>query len=247
MVLPRFFFPVLFFVSVPLTSTCSAQGIRSVWDGVYTDSQAARGEETYTAECSRCHREDLSGYGGVLTGVKFMDRWREDSLVSFFRLTRDTMPRNAPKSLAGKNYVDIVAFILKSNGFPAGREELTEDSVGSVRVQGREGPAAVPDFSLVSVVGCLSQAKDGTWIVSEGSEPVRTRNPQNSTAGELRRFASLAAGTHRFSLMDPASLQANPPAGHRVEVKGFLIRKPDGDVLNPTSLQPAGEAMCPRP
>lgn len=235
------------FLFLTLISFCNAQDTRSVWDGVYTDAQAARGEAVYAAECSRCHREDLSGYGGVLTGGKFMDRWREDSLASFFRLTRNTMPRNAPKSLPENAYLDIVAHVLKVNGFPAGQQELTGDRIESVRVQGKQGPAAVPDFSLVSVVGCLSQAKDGTWIVGNGTEPVRTRNPQNSTPQELSRFATVTPGTHRFSLMDPTSVQANPPNGHRVEVKGFLIRKPEGDVLNPTSLQSTGDAMCALP
>ena len=31
--------------------------IRTVWDGAYTDAQAARGEARYLANCSRCHGE----------------------------------------------------------------------------------------------------------------------------------------------------------------------------------------------
>ena len=35
----------------------------TVWDKVYTDSQAARGKDAYMTECSACHSEDLGGSG----------------------------------------------------------------------------------------------------------------------------------------------------------------------------------------
>ncbi len=34
---------------------------QSVWDGVYTDAQAARGERTYGRSCEQCHGPDLAG------------------------------------------------------------------------------------------------------------------------------------------------------------------------------------------
>lgn len=212
-------------------------GPKSIWDGVYSKQQAARGEGVYAAECSRCHREDLTGYNNALVGGHFMDRWREDTLESFFELVRNTMPRGAPRSLADEAYVDVVAYVLQKNSFPSGAAELTAAELAEVRVQGKQGPAPVPDFSLVSVVGCLTQGDDGTWIVTAGTEPVRTRNPKDSGAEELKALDAQAAGTHVFKLMDPASVQANPPKGHRVEAKGFLIRQPGADSLNPTSLQ----------
>ncbi len=213
------------------------QEAKSVWDGVYSAPQAARGEAVYAAECSRCHREDLTGYNNALIGGHFMDRWREDTLESFFVLVRNTMPRGAPQSLGDQAYLDVVAYVLQKNAFPAGKGELTTAELPQVRVQGKQGPAAVPDFSLVSVVGCLSQTADGTWMVTAGTEPVRTRNPKDSSAGELKALGAQAPGTHLFKLMDPASVAANPPKGHRVEAKGFLIRQPGADSLNPTSLQ----------
>ena len=68
-----------------LAASASAWGeeAKSVWDGVYSAPQAARGEAVYAAECSRCHREDLTGYNNALIGGPFMDRWREDTLESF--------------------------------------------------------------------------------------------------------------------------------------------------------------------
>ncbi|MES1262142.1 MAG: cytochrome c [Acidobacteriota bacterium] len=210
---------------------------KTVWEGVYSAAQASRGEADYAAECSRCHRDDLSGYNNALIGGRFMDRWREDSLDNFFVLLRNTMPRNAPQSLGDEAYLDIVAYILQQNSFPAGPKDLTAAALRDIRVEGRQGPAPVPDFALVSVVGCLTQAADGTWIVTQASEPVRTRDPKDSTPEELQVLARQAPGTHTFRLMDPTSVQAKPPKGHQVEAKGFLIRQPNADGLNPTSLQ----------
>src|SRR5258706_2828763 len=57
---------------------------KSIWDGVYSEAQAQRGSVAYRAACSSCHRGDLSGQNGVLTGTTFMNRWREDNLNSLF-------------------------------------------------------------------------------------------------------------------------------------------------------------------
>ena len=38
---------------------------------------------------------------------------------------RTTMPPDLPGNLKPQEYVDILAFVLKQNAFPAGMEELT--------------------------------------------------------------------------------------------------------------------------
>jgi mono/diheme cytochrome c family protein len=37
------------------------RAVSSTWDGVYTLSQAGRGQQQYDASCASCHSEDLSG------------------------------------------------------------------------------------------------------------------------------------------------------------------------------------------
>lgn len=210
---------------------------KTVWDGVYTDDQAKRGEAAYGAACSRCHRDDLGGYGGVLLGGKFMDRWREDSLNSFFRNVQKTMPRDAPASLSDTSYLDIVAYVLRRNQFPAGTTELTLAELADIRVQSKEGPEPVPDFSLVEVKGCLIQNSGGAWEVVRSTEPVRTRNPGTSSPEELAGIQAKGPGVHTFALMDLESVQAKPARGQTALVKGFLMRQPNGDRINLTSLQ----------
>ena len=38
---------------------------RSVWDGVYTEEQAKRGEQLYRKECGTCHGTHFSLTGGL--------------------------------------------------------------------------------------------------------------------------------------------------------------------------------------
>ena len=99
---------------------------KSVWDGVYTEEQATRGETTYEQECATCHLADLLGDGiaPALTGAAFDFRWSDLSVGDMFVAIRATMPQGAPASLSPQGYADIVAYMLKRNDFPAGDVEL---------------------------------------------------------------------------------------------------------------------------
>jgi mono/diheme cytochrome c family protein len=98
----------------------------SVWDGVYTDVQAMRGAASYTERCAVCHGASLGGVGEApaLTGARFVSDFDGLSLGELFDRIRTTMPLNNAGGLSRDQYADILAFMLKSNGFPAGRTEL---------------------------------------------------------------------------------------------------------------------------
>src|SRR5712692_2474078 len=102
---------------------------KSAWDGVYTDKQAKRGEDLYVDNCLNCHTDHPSGDPGyanpVLTGKTFMQKWDKRTVNELFIYMRTKMPPNSPGSLGSRDYIDIVAFVLKSNKFPAGKDELT--------------------------------------------------------------------------------------------------------------------------
>lgn len=105
---------------------------RTVWDGVYTEEQAKRGQEAYRQVCGHCHRDDLSGGGSevgapALVGPLLIFRWRDQSLVDLFITIGTTMPQNKPDSLTPATVIDIVSFLLKANDMPAGDVELPPD------------------------------------------------------------------------------------------------------------------------
>jgi len=103
-----------------------AQTTRTVWDGVYTEDQAKRGEAFYGKECASCHGGELTGGESAppLSGDSFFGNWNGLTLGDLFERMRVSMPQNAPGSLSRQENVDILAFILKVNQFPAGKAEL---------------------------------------------------------------------------------------------------------------------------
>lgn len=102
---------------------------RSLANGVYTEVQAARGETAYARFCAACHGIDREGteYGPGLRGDELAARWNDRTLAELYRLTRSTMPVNSPGGLDAGQYVDIVAFLLREAGYPAGTQGLPVD------------------------------------------------------------------------------------------------------------------------
>lgn len=101
-------------------------GTKSVSDGVYSESQAARGAVAYNASCAKCHLENLKGndMAPALAADDFLSSWNEKTLRALYSLIFSTMPSDAPGSLKSQEVLDIVAYMLQVNGFPAGAEEL---------------------------------------------------------------------------------------------------------------------------
>jgi S-disulfanyl-L-cysteine oxidoreductase SoxD len=108
---------------------------RTIWDGVYSTDQAQRGRQQYVASCAGCHREDLSG-DGVTPGLAdegFIEHWDKETVEDLFKRIKTTMPANGPGSLADADYLDVVAFLLKENGFPSGPSELRRQGDDSLK------------------------------------------------------------------------------------------------------------------
>jgi len=211
---------------------------KTVLDGVYSNAQAQRGQEFYTTHCSPCHGNALEGVSAPpLKGNRFIERWREGALDPLYDFIRKTMPfgrRADTKPIPDTEYLDILTYVLKINGYQAGVSELTPGLLGSVMLVGMNGPQPVPDGSHVVTAGCLSQAGDGLWILSDASEPART--PIENTSSSLQR--NLGSLTFRLADLE-AVPDFSPPAhiGHKVQVTGFLPRQPNAERISLTSMR----------
>ena len=109
--------------------TQSAQP-RSTLDGVFSEAQAKRGEDAYQGSCAQCHGDDLISVDSEtpsLTGPRFKAEWVGKTLSERFELIRTTMPSMNPGNLDDQTNIDIVAFILKFNGYPSGKQDLAAD------------------------------------------------------------------------------------------------------------------------
>ena len=115
-----------FDASTELGAQENASTSRSVWDGVYTEEQAKRGEEFYRTECASCHGDTLVGGGGAapLTGGTFLSNWNGLTVGDLFDRIRKTMPQGSPGKLTKQQDADILAYLLSFNKFPAGKAEL---------------------------------------------------------------------------------------------------------------------------
>jgi quinoprotein glucose dehydrogenase len=102
---------------------------RTVWDGVYTEAQAERGRASYKQACVACHRDDLRGDNTApsLVGESFTFLWGDMEVGELSARIQKLMPPERPGSLPAETYIDIIAFILQQNSFPAGNMELSAD------------------------------------------------------------------------------------------------------------------------
>ena len=109
---------------------------RTVWDGVYTEAQAERGGVQYTESCAGCHAPDLRGdnTSPSLVGLSFTFLWGERTLGELFGRIQQLMPTDRPNSLPSQIYLNILAFIIRSNSYPAGEQELEADRLDQILI-----------------------------------------------------------------------------------------------------------------
>lgn len=110
----------------------------TVWEGVYSAEQAARGGEVYRQRCRKCHRRDLSGDGALqgdgsevvpsLVGFSFEQRWDGVTVADMFLTVSRAMPWDAPGTVSPQQNIDVVSYLLEMNGIPAGAAELPADT-----------------------------------------------------------------------------------------------------------------------
>ena len=94
----------------------------SVRDKDYSQEQSKRGRASYDGKCASCH--DGGTMGPELWGDPFLTQWENKDAGSFFARIQTTMPEDAPGTLGEKEVLDIIAYVIQTNGFPAGDQEL---------------------------------------------------------------------------------------------------------------------------
>ena len=126
--LPKYFkFLAAMMIVVALASLCFAfASPHSVWDGVYSDEQARRGDELYHLRCASCHGDKLTGGESAppLAGGQFLSNWNGLTLDVLFERIRVTMPSDNPAKVTRPAKADILAYILNVNRFPSGKADL---------------------------------------------------------------------------------------------------------------------------
>ena len=227
------------FLALAAASLATAQTStphRTVWDGVYTEAQAARGITAFGQSCSGCHALAAEGKS-PLVGEPFWKSFAQKSVGDLFEFVMANMPNGAPGSLSESTYRDIVALLLKSNGFPAGNTELRRDSIADVQIVQKDGSTELPADALVRVVGCLARSGAG-WVITSATTPERAESVAPG-ADDSRRPLGSRTMALKFVLT-----RLDPLAGSRVAVNGLLIGTGGVDGINVTAVSRVAQ-KCP--
>jgi alcohol dehydrogenase (cytochrome c) len=126
--------------------------------GVYTAEQATIGATAYATACAGCHRADLSGQfeAPPLAGSNFMNVWRGRSTNDLYTKIATSMPPTAPGSLSEQAVASLVAFILRSNGAPAGNQALAANTAIPI---GQVATGTAPPIQVAQQAGPAPAAR----------------------------------------------------------------------------------------
>jgi mono/diheme cytochrome c family protein len=210
---------------------------RTVWDGVYTDAQADRASATFSSTCARCHTLGADG-NRPLSGDKFWEGFTQKSVADLLTFVSTNMPNGQGGTLPAAAYNDLVALILKSNGFPAGTTELAPEAVTGVQIIPKDGAGELPANTLVRIVGCLAPKSGSDWTLISATDPERVE--KTGVGGE---DATRALGTRTTPLKFVLS-RLDQHVGKRMSVTGLLLGKGGVDGLNVSTITRVGES-CP--
>jgi hypothetical protein len=186
--------------------------------------------------CAGCHALAAEGKA-PLVGDAFWKSFAQKSVGELLEFVSTYMPNGTPGSLSESTYDDIVALMLKSNGFPAGSTELGPTAIAEVRIVPKDGGTELPANALARVVGCLARS-GSDWVVMKATTPERAERVPR--AGE---DAARPLGSRTIPLKFVVT-HLDPLAGSRVAVSGLLMGAGGADGINVTSVTRVGE-KCP--
>jgi hypothetical protein len=99
-----------------------------------------------------------------------------------------------------------------------------------------QGPDAIP---IVETVGCLTEGPNNTWTLANAPEPSRS-TPGFSKAEDVKAAEARPLGSQQIRLVGMVEMHPDEHKGHKVLVKGLLIKDATGPRLNITSLTTVG-------
>ena len=214
----------------------------TVWDSSFTQAQADRGEVAFTgtAGCAACH-----GFSGPLDGNRdmfpplagevYLRSMTARPVAYLHDYIRDNKPAATPGSLRPETVLQLTAYILDRNGFPAGDSPLTAGRAASVLMVPPDWSGALPASALVRVVGCLAEGEGGDWVVERAVAPARVDDAAIDPGAAVLPLGDGAFGL-RFVLTPLDDL-----VGQRVWVRGTLVGEGGVDGISVSQVESVAE------
>jgi polar amino acid transport system substrate-binding protein len=105
-------------------------------EGLYTKAQADGAKKQFDKICADCHPFTVAAKKKPkdlpLGEEPFFEQWTGRPLTELVTLIALTMPNDGSAVVTEEEAVDLVAYILQQNGYPAGSKPLTKASASAV-------------------------------------------------------------------------------------------------------------------
>jgi cytochrome c5 len=105
-------------------------------DRIYTKAQADGAKPQFDKLCASCHAFTVTAKKKPkdlpLGDEPFLEEWDGRALSELVTLIALTMPNDGSAVVSDAEAVNLVAYILQQNGFPAGPTPLTKESASAV-------------------------------------------------------------------------------------------------------------------
>ncbi len=115
-------------------------------------------------------------------------------------------------------------------------------AVGGAYAQGRPSEPKSDQAPVVEVVGCLSQT-GADWILAKASEPA-VASTTFTTPEEVKAAAEKPLGTQQYRLIGTSPFSPERNKGHKMMIKGLLIKNGGEPRINLTSFQMLSETCA---
>jgi hypothetical protein len=104
-------------------------------DGVYAKAQADGAKAQFDKLCAECHPFTVAAKKKPkdvpLGDEPFFENWEGRRISELVTTIALTMPNDGSAVVTDAEAIDLVAYILQQNGFPAGAEALTKDTASA--------------------------------------------------------------------------------------------------------------------
>lgn len=183
-------------------------------------AQLDQGHESFEANCAICHDSSLRGgsHGTPLTGKAFTDKWGGKSSDELFAFIKAMMPPGAEGSLGDRDYVNLTAYVLASNGDMA--------AAGAPLTLGK--PLRIAAASTAATPRPAQADNSDTHVPVVGASS-RADPALEKAFGDL--VASMAVGNATIADFTPVTeaMLTDPPAGDWINWR----RTRDGQAESP--------------
>ncbi len=111
-------------------------GQKTTNDGIYSKAQADAAKPQFDKLCAECHAFTVAAKKQEkdlpLGGEPFLKKWEGRGLEELATVIVTTMPNDGSAIVSDEETLNLLAYILQRNGYPAGAAPLTRESVTAV-------------------------------------------------------------------------------------------------------------------